>query len=128
MQTPTGARWARSAAAIAAVKLRRARPHEEDWRTIEPLSGGSVPAEPGDWHDACLRFRRWSVGGVWDKIVAQGVAEEEPKLACACIDDAIRGHPEGGRSAPEQAVVTEPATERMRQVSDAAAHEGEHDG
>jgi hypothetical protein len=41
----------------------------------------SIPAELGDWHHAYLRFCRWSVRGVWDKIMAYVVAQGEPKLA-----------------------------------------------
>ena len=67
MQVLTDAQWAKFEAAIAAVKLRGARPRKEDRRTIEAiiwrLDNGakwrSIPAELGDWHHAYLRFRRW---------------------------------------------------------------------
>jgi transposase len=67
MQVLTDVQWAKFEAAIAAVKLRGARPRKEDRRTIEAiiwrLDNGakwrSIPAELGDWHHAYLRFRRW---------------------------------------------------------------------
>lgn len=47
----------------------------------------------GEWHHAYLRFRRWAVRGVWDKILAHLVAEGEPQLAFACVDGTIaRAH------------------------------------
>jgi transposase len=101
MQVLTDAQWAKFEAAIAAVGLRGARPRKEDRRTIEAiiwrLDNGakwrSIPAELGPWHHAYLRFRRWSLAGVWDKIMAHVVAEAEPKLAFACIDGTIaRAH------------------------------------
>src|SRR6201996_3272286 len=78
LQVLTDAQWTKFEAAIAAVKLRGARPRKNDRRTIEAiiwrLSNGakwrSIPAELGDWHHAYLRFRRWSLSGVWDKIMA----------------------------------------------------------
>jgi transposase len=93
----TDAQWAKFEAAIAAVKLRGARPRKEDRHTIEAifwrLDNGakwrSIPPELGDWHRAYLRFRRWTLGGVWDKIMAHVVAESEPKLAFACIDGTV---------------------------------------
>ena len=89
MQVLTDAQWAKFEAAIAAVKLRGARPRKEDRRTIEAiiwrLANGakwrSIPAELGDWHHAYLRFHRWATAGVWDKIMAHVVAQGEPKLA-----------------------------------------------
>ena len=33
-----------------------------------------IPAELGDRHHADLRFRRWAVRGVWDRIMAHVVA------------------------------------------------------
>jgi transposase len=101
MQVLTDAQWAKFEAAIAAVKLRGARPRKEDRRTIEAivwrLDNGakwrSLPAALGDWHHAYLRFRRWTLAGVWDKIMAHVVAEGEPKLAFACIDGTVaRAH------------------------------------
>src|ERR1700733_14885769 len=99
MQVLTEAQWAKFEAAIAAVKLRGARPRKEDRRTIEGiiwrLDNGakwrSIPAELGDWHHAYLRFRRWAVAGVWDRIMAHVVSDGEPKLAFACIDAARPG-------------------------------------
>jgi transposase len=78
MQVLTEAQWAKFEAAIAAAKLRGARPRKEDRRTIEAIiwrfnNGAkwrSIPAELGDWHHAYLRFRRWVVAGVWDRIMA----------------------------------------------------------
>src|SRR5277367_2860243 len=97
MQVLTDAQWAKFEAAIAAVKIRGARPRKEERRTIEAiiwrLDNGakwrSIPAELGNWHHAYLRFRRWAVSGVWDKIMAHVVAEGEPKLAFACIDGTV---------------------------------------
>jgi transposase len=98
----TDAQWSKFEAAIAAVKLRGARPRKEDRRTVEAiirrLDNGakkwrSIPAELGNWHDAYLRFRRWTVAGVWDRIMAHMMADGEPKLAFACIDGiVVRAH------------------------------------
>ncbi len=92
MQVFTDAQWARFEAAIAAARLRKARPRKEDRRMIEAiawrLDNGakwrSIPAELGDWHHAYLRFRCWAVTGVWAKIMAHAGAE--PKLAFASVD------------------------------------------
>ncbi len=101
-QVLSDAQWAKFEAAIVAVKLRKARPRKEDRRTIEAIiwrldngaKGRSIPAELGDWHHAYLRYRRWAVSGVWDRIMAHVVAEAEPKLAFACIDGTVaRAHP-----------------------------------
>jgi transposase len=101
MRVLTDARWAKFEAAIAKVKLRGARPRKEDRRTIEAiiwrLDNGakwrSIPAKLGDWHYAHLRFRRWTVRGVWDRIMAHVVAQGEPQLAFACIDGTVaRAH------------------------------------
>ena len=78
MQVLTDAQWAKFEVAIAAVGIRGARPRKDDRRTIEAiiwrLDNGakwrSIPAEFGDWHHAYLRFRRWAVRGVWDRIFA----------------------------------------------------------
>jgi transposase len=94
MQGLTDAQWARFEAAIAAVKLRGARPRKEDRRIIEAIiwrldndaEWRSIPAELGDRHHAYLRFRRCAVRGVWDSIMAHVVAQGEPELAFACID------------------------------------------
>ena len=64
MPVLTDAQWSKFEAAIAAVKLRGARPRKEDRRTIEAiiwrLDNGakwrSIPAEPEDWHHASQRF------------------------------------------------------------------------
>src|SRR5258708_8599600 len=93
MQVLTDAQWAKFEAAIAAVKLRGARPRKEDRRTIEAiiwrLDNGakwrSIPAELGDGHRAYLRFRRWAVAGVWDRIMVHVVADGGPKPAFAFI-------------------------------------------
>src|SRR3954451_7482216 len=85
----TDAQWAKFEAAIAAVKLRGARPRTEDRRTIEAIiwrldnraKWRSIPAELDNWHYAYLRFRRWAVRGVWAKIMAHLVAEGEPQFA-----------------------------------------------
>jgi transposase len=111
MQVLTDAQWAKFEAAIAAVKLRGARPRKADRRTIEAiiwrLDNGakwrSIPAELGDWHHAYLRFRRWTLGGVWDKIMAHVVAEGEPRLAFACIDGRIaRAHQKAAGARPSK--------------------------
>ena len=101
MQVLTDAQWAKFEAAIAAANIRGARPRREDRRTIEAIiwridNGAkwrSIPAELGDWHHAYLRFRRWAVNGVWDKIMAHLVAQGEPQLGLACVDGTItRAH------------------------------------
>jgi transposase len=101
MQVLTDAQWAKFEAAIAAAGLRGARPRKEERRTIEAiiwrLDNGakwrSMPAELGDWHHAYLRFRRWAISGVWDRIMAHLSAAGEPQLAFACIDGTIaRAH------------------------------------
>jgi transposase len=99
--TPSGANSKRRS-------LCGARPRKEDRRTIEAiiwrLDNGakwlSIPAELGNWHHAYLRFRRWAVGGVWDRIMAHVVADGEPKLAFACIDGTVaRAHQKAGARA-----------------------------
>ena len=100
MQVLTDAQWAKFEAAIAAVKLRRARPRKEDRRTIEAiiwrLDNGakwrSIPAELGNWHHAYLRFRRWTVSGVWDRIMAHVVSEGEPNRPSPASTARSRGH------------------------------------
>src|SRR3978361_2214912 len=101
MQVLTDAPWAKFEAAIAAVKLRGARPRKDDLRTIEAIiwrldSGAkwrSIPAELGDGQHAYLRFLRWAVAGVWDRIMAHVVAAGEPQLGFACIDGTVaRAH------------------------------------
>jgi transposase len=101
MQVLTDAQWAKFEAAIAAVELRGARPRKEERRTIEAiiwrLDNGakwrSIPTELGNWHHAYLRFRRWTVNGVWDRIMAHVVAKGEPKLAFACVGGTVaRAH------------------------------------
>jgi len=97
-------------AAIAAANIRGARPRREDRRTIEAIiwridNGAkwrSIPTELGDWHHAYLRFRRWAVRGVWDKIMAHLVAQGEPQLALACVDGTIARASEGVRCAVGQ--------------------------
>src|SRR5947209_19975769 len=93
----TDAQWAKFEAAIEAVKIRGARPRKDDRRTIEAiiwrLDNGakwrSIPAELGNWHDAYLRFRRWTVSGVWDRLMAHVVAAGATKLAFACLDGTV---------------------------------------
>lgn len=101
MQVLTEAQWAKFADAIAAADIRGSRPRKEERRTIEAiiwrLDNGakwrSIPAELGDWHHAYLRFRRWSLSGVWDRIMAYLSAHGERKLAFACIDGTVaRAH------------------------------------
>jgi transposase len=113
MPVLTDTQWAKFEAAIAAVKLRGARPRKEDRRTIEAiiwrLDNGakwrSIPAELGNWHHAYLRFRRWAVNGVWDKIMAHVVAEGEPKLAFACIDGTVaRAHQKAAGARPSKPI------------------------
>ncbi len=111
MQVLSDAQWAKFEAAIVAVKLRKARPRKEDRRTIEAiiwrLDNGakwrSIPAELGDWHHAYLRYRRWAVSGVWDRIMAHVVAEAEPKLAFTCIDGTVaRAHQKAAGARPSK--------------------------
>jgi transposase len=60
-----------------AFKLRGARPHEHNRRTVEAilwrLDNGakwrSIRAELGNWRHAYPRFLRWAQHGVWDRIV-----------------------------------------------------------
>ncbi len=101
MQVMTDAQWAKFEEAIAAAHIRGARPRKDERRTIEAivwrLDNGakwrSIPAELGPWHHAYLRFRRWTLSGVWDRIMAHLSAQGEPKLAFACIDGTIaRAH------------------------------------
>lgn len=101
MQVLTDTQWVKFEAAIAAVNIRGARPRVAERRTIEAiiwrLDNGakwrSIPTELGRWHHAYLRFRRWSVCGVWDRIMAHVVQQGEPRLAFACIDGTIaRAH------------------------------------
>jgi transposase len=109
MQVLSDAQWANFEAAIEAAEIRGARPRREDRRTIEAiiwrLDNGakwrSIPAELGDWHHAYLRFRRWAVRGVWDKIMAHLVEQGEPQLAFACIDGTIaRAHQKASGARP----------------------------
>jgi len=103
MPVLTDAQWAKFEAAIAAVNIRGARPRVDDRRTIEAIirridNGAkwrSIPAALGNWHHAYLRFRRWAVRGVWDKIMAQVVAQGEPQLAFACVGGTIARASEG---------------------------------
>jgi transposase len=82
-QVLTDEQWTKFEAAIASANIRGARPRRDDRRTIEAifwrLDNGakwrSIPAEFGDWHHAYLRFRRLSVRGVWDKIMAHLVEQ-----------------------------------------------------
>lgn len=117
MQVLTDAQWAKFEAAIAAANIRGARPRVEERRTIEAiiwrLDNGakwrSIPAEFGDWHRAYLRFRRWAVRGVWDKILAHLVAEGEPQLAFACVDGTIaRAHQKASGARPSKALGKDP--------------------
>jgi transposase len=109
MQVLTDAQWSKFEAAIAAANIRGARPRTEDRRTVEAiiwrLDNGakwrSIPAELGNWHHAYLRFRRWAVRGVWDKIMAYVVAQGEPQLAFACIDGTVaRAHQKAAGARP----------------------------
>lgn len=111
MHILTDAQWAKFAAGIAAARLRGARPRKDERRTIEAiiwrLANGakwrSIPAELGPWHHAYLRFRRWAVSGVWDRIMAHVVAEGEPQLAFACIDGTVvRAHQKAAGAVPSK--------------------------
>ena len=93
MQVLTDAQWAKFEAAIAAVKIRGARPRVEDRRTIEAiirrLDNGakwrSIPSELCDWHHAYLRFRRWAERfgcdelalRLLDRASGQGIAQRD---------------------------------------------------
>ena len=101
MQVLKDDQWAKFEAVIATVGICGARPRTEDRRTIEAiiwrLGNGakwrSIPAAFGDWHRACLRFRRWAVRGVWDRIFAHPAAQGEAQPAFTCIDGTItRAH------------------------------------
>jgi transposase len=111
MQVLTDVLWARFEAAIAAVKLRGGTPAQGG----SPHNRGhhlgldngakwrSIPAELGDWHHAFFRFRRWTLGGVRDKIMARMVAEGEPKLAFACVDGTVaRAHQKAAGARPSK--------------------------
>ena len=75
------------------------------WRLDNGAKWRSIPAELGDWHHAYLRFRRWAIRGVWDKIMAHLVAQGEPKLAFACIDGTIsRAHQKASGARPGKAL------------------------
>ena len=109
MQVLTDAQWAKFEAAIAAAGIRGARPRTEDRRTIEAiiwrLDNGakwrSIPAELGDWHHAYLRFRRWAVRGVWEKVMAHLAAQGGPQLGLVCIDGTIaRAHQKASGARP----------------------------
>ncbi len=88
MQILTDAQCAKFGAAIEASNNRSARPRRKDQRTIETIIGRidssakwhSITAEFGDWHHAYLRFRRWAVCDVWDKIMAHLVKQGGPQL------------------------------------------------
>ena len=109
MQVLTDAQWAKFEAAITAANIRGARPRVEDRRTVDAiiwrLDNGakwrSIPSEFGDRHHAYLRFRRWAVRGVWDKIMAHLVAAGEPRLTFACVDGTIaRAHQKASGARP----------------------------
>jgi transposase len=111
MQVLSDVQWVKFEAAIAAANLRGARPRKHERRTIEAiiwrLANGakwrSIPAELGPWHHAYLRFRRWAVAGVWDRIMAHVVADGEPQLGFACIDGTIvRAHQKAAGAAPSK--------------------------
>ena len=117
MQVLTDAPWAKFEAAIVATKIRGARPRKEDRRTIEAmrLDNGakwrSIPAEFGDWHHAYLRFRRWTVRSVWDRIMAHVVAQGGAEIGLRLHRrHGGAGAPEGCWRAPEQ---TAPLTVRF---------------
>src|ERR1700739_5127943 len=117
MQVLAGAPWAKFEAAIAAVNIRGARPHKDErppieaiiWRLDNGAKWRSIPAELGDWHHAYLRFRRWAVRGVWDKIMAHLVEQGEPQLAFACIDGtSARAHQKASGARPGTAAPQSP--------------------
>ena len=106
----TDAQWTKFEAAIAAVGIRGARPRKDERRTIEAiiwrLDNGakwrSIPVEFGDWHHAYLRFRRWAVRGVWDKI-SLTCRRRKHTLAFACIDGTItRAHQKAAGARPSK--------------------------
>jgi transposase len=101
MQVLTDAQWSKFEAAIAAAGIRGGRPRKDDRQTIEAiiwrLDNGakwrSIPAELGEWHHVYLRFRRWTLAGVWDRILAHLSSQGGAKLGFACIDGTIaRAH------------------------------------
>ena len=101
MQVLTDAQWVRFEAAITAAGIRGARPRKDDRQTLDAiiwrLDNGakwrSIRTELGDWHHAYLRFRRWTLAGVWDRILAHLSSEVGSNLGFACIDGTItRAH------------------------------------
>jgi transposase len=55
------------------------------------------------WRTPYLRFRRWTVRGVWDRIFAHLAAAGEPQLAFACNDGTItRAHQKAAGARPSQ--------------------------
>jgi transposase len=77
MQVLMDAQWAKFEAAIAATEIRGSPARKDERRTIEaiiwPIDNGAkwraIPAELGHWHHAYLRFRQWTLAGVWDQIM-----------------------------------------------------------
>lgn len=63
----------------------RSRPSSSGWTTAR--SGELSQLNLGDWHHAYLRFRRWTVAGVWDRILAHLSSEADPDLGFACCID-----------------------------------------
>ncbi len=101
MQVLTDGQWAKFEAAIAGAGIRGAKPRKNERQAIEAiiwrLDNGakwrSIPVELGDWHHAYLRFRRWTLAGVWDRILTHLSSEADPNLGFACIDGTIaRAH------------------------------------
>ena len=88
------AQWAKFAAAIAAARIRGGPARKHERRTIEAIiwridhgaKWRAIPAELGHWHHADLRFRRWTLCGVWDRIMAYLSANGAAELAFACVD------------------------------------------
>src|SRR4051794_28564873 len=77
----------------------RSRRSSGGW-TMAPSGARSRPSL-ADWHHAYLRFRRWAVRGVLDKIMAYVVAQGEPQLAFACIDGTVaRAHQKAAGARP----------------------------
>jgi transposase len=99
MQVLTDAQWSKFEAAIAAAGIRGGRPRKDDRQTIEAiiwrLDNGakwrSIPAELGEWHHVYLRFRRWTLAGVWDRILAHLSSQGVPSSVLPASMERSRG-------------------------------------
>lgn len=111
MQVLTDAQWAKFKEAIAAAQIRGGPARKDERRTIEAIiwridNGAkwrAIPAELGHWHHAYLRFRRWTLSGIWDRIMAYLSANGAPELAFACVDGTLaRAHQKAAGARPSK--------------------------